>query len=371
MTQWYDDPEQIRLKLTDLAGLREVVEARREAGGERLKPLVFLGRLTSDQCGQLWANEEGLLPPEVQAAVPSVCAQDAFFKLVEEKGKPPEFGNWWRGYSSHGSYSLPTSTRRCARCGKGWDISNCWDVYEDQDFADFPLDEFVGKTLAEVEIAIADLPEAAYLLAARGDTITVRPAGVPPHESLYRHEGSMIIGPTLTEHEAWEANIREVGRDYVVQPGDVLHPFRYQSYHGACYRELMRERREQELAETIEGFKAMLEEAGFTEVSVSLAPPPQHLVEELKEEYEDEPEPVTPERIGQEMPYFAVVTAQGNLGIMVAGEGIPVLDLKTTGVSLRALRLQEAAHIQGEPSLIGFDEHVLSKLCLVMERKKK
>lgn len=337
MSQWYNDPQQVAAKLTNLAGIQEVLTARWEAGferHERLTELVLLGRLYVDQLGQMMAFTGGLLPPEMYAQVPPVCTWEEFRHLVEEKGAPPKDGGWWRAWSTSASYALPTATRPCPICGQGWNLTNFWDVHTDQDFADLPLGEFVGKTIHDVGDAIADRPEASYHLAIGGEngTVTIRPAGVPPAESLYREEGTMIHGPSLEEHEAWVAKHKEVPLDYVVQPedsGGVLTVFRYQSYHRVCHKELCEQEQQAQLQAMREDLVQILEKVGFSDVVVEPSLPPQKLLDELKEEY-DEDEKMIPEAMAREMPYFAVSTSEGKFGVMIGGDNIPWIDFFST-----------------------------------------
>lgn len=371
--RWYDDPAQIAPKLMDLRGLREVVEVREKARCcEPISDLVFFGHFESNRCG-LFAFKEGILPPEVQAQVSPVCTTEEFLRLVQEKGSMPEDGAWHRGTgSSRGSYSIPTPVRRCPRCGKGWDMTNFWDVYEDQDFHDYPLDAFVGKTLAETETIIDDQPEASYCpIGSHDERMSIRPAGVPDYGTLFRREGSMVQSPTFEENEAWRTRLREVGHGYVVQQGDALRVFRYQSYHGACYQELCRGMRERELTDVAADLAAMLEDAGFTDARVTLSLPPQHILEELADEFDEDEGPATSESLGEEMPYFTASTAQGNLGFLIAGEGILAIDLKAAGVKIEEFRLHSADAAPPGCSLIGCDDSALRQLCILMDRKCK
>ena len=169
-TPWYNDPLAIEQRVTGLKEIADLIRERHEAGErqERLTQLVLRGALDLDERGHLDVFESALLPPALRKLVPVVCTHDAFIALVEEQGKPPQDGGWWRGWSHYGSFMLPSIVRRCARCGKGWSIENFWDVFVNMDTPELPLGEYVGKTLAQVRPIIADRPDGVFPIAFPG-----------------------------------------------------------------------------------------------------------------------------------------------------------------------------------------------------------
>lgn len=338
---WYDDPPQIAAKLTDLEGLRTVLDERAMAGqsthsdgrGEQLQHLVLLGKIATDERGEVFALERNVLPPDVHTRLHRVCTFDAFDALVKRQGTAPATGEYRRGRGWKRSYRPPTVKRRCPICGQGWTLDNCEDVVAVDDSCVYPLGAFVGMTMEAVVVIIADLPEGHFQFGfgPPGGTICISPIGHPSHDSLYRTEGSAIIGPSIDESREWQAKLRYVDLSHVVQPDDgTTGVFRYRSYHGVCYEKVVAKRLEEEHREMMLELQTMLERSGFTHISITEDLLPPDLMEKMKEADEGN---VSPEYFPVLVPYFEVRTAEGKFGVLVLVEAaMYLLDLTLTGL---------------------------------------
>lgn len=332
---WYNNPVEISAKLTNLKGLSDVIAARRNHGGTLMDDLVLLGRVFSDSHGNFHALEKDLLPANILKAVPQVWLWQEFENLVRVKGNVPENGGWFRSsVRAHDSYQLPTQTRLCPLCGQGWTIDNCEDVHADMDTWHVPLAPYVGMTMEAAGKIIADLPEAhcQFGFGPPRGTICISPVGHPSHDSLYRTEGSAIIGPSIEASREWEAKLRYVDLSHVVQPDDgSAGVFRYRSYHGACYEKLKLQQANAKIEELRKGLLQMLDDAGFTDITVERGIVPRYILEQFCGE--EELQRVSDTQI-REIPYFAVTTKEGPCSIFAGPDEMPYLDLRATGLQL-------------------------------------
>ena len=116
---WYDNAEGIENRIRDLAGLRQVLEARSKARAAddtlRLKEWVILGRFWIDQFAQCWLFTEG------------APADDR--SLRDLRDVMPAHEATRDRYTSATPFRPPGSDDRCERCGRGWTIRNAHDVY--------------------------------------------------------------------------------------------------------------------------------------------------------------------------------------------------------------------------------------------------
>ena len=355
-TPWYDDVYQLNERIHTLDDLKAACEARQENWRQCTTEVVFLGRIHGGGKGhsQMVDLLNKVLPDTV--TVPKVMTWDTFKALLEQYNIPLNACWDWemKEQLTEEHYQVPSSHIRCPICGHGWTLDNCTDVHIRMDHVDMPLNEYVGKTLKEIQdILQHQRPEAVYWLGFDSDNKTdVRHPGGPSGDPDY-------FTPEEDEEEQkyWE----RVELSYVIQEDDRICPFRYQFYHSNCIRSVLQQEYQQSLQEYQHSLAEMLRQVGFNNVQVNSTLPPSHVVEALREEYDEEEGELTAEKIAVELPYFLATTDVGTIGFLRGGEGIPAIDLVTTGVTLQELNVP--GWEQAPPNLsfvpIGFDDTLL------------
>ncbi len=352
----YDTREGIASKLTSYADLYALFRARHAAHydrGERLQEFVILGRFFTDPCGNWWTMRfEKPLPPAAAASLPSVMTRDEFHDALRRL--VPDAMNYSAGTSTGPLGALPPPQMTCARCGQaGWTLENCHEFEAEDDQAEIPLDPYVGKTLAEVEVALQSRTDGIYSL----------------HASVRNDRWINPDGRLGREH-GWRSDQDDddpISMDHVVAPGDETSAFVIHFYHAACHAQI------EDVRETVKrdligaGLSEMMLAAGFTGVRIEMTKTPAHLLEWAGSE---DPDDFDPEALEAECAYYRVTTDQGSLGVWKAA--YLTIDLTGTGIELKDIAPEMADAPDGFPPILGLDGEpaVLLKLWQLMVKRQ-
>ena len=129
--KWYDTEEGVKNSCASLEEFNKLMDARRKAGYERHERLkefhVLDGKYMLDTCG-------------------NTC------KRIDKNSFDLT------------SPGVPSPNLKCHHCGKGWTIENIDDTVVWHDFEAISLDDFVGKTLADVKKHYYSLDNAKYYM---------------------------------------------------------------------------------------------------------------------------------------------------------------------------------------------------------------
>jgi hypothetical protein len=229
---WYDTKEGIENSIKTFDGFMELKRARHEAGyqrRERMSEWLVLGRYQFDTCGNcMWATENP--PKDEMPYIPDVMTTQEAWDYIKRFGKS-------KRSVSFSLSSLPKPHILCPFCGHGWTINNCHDSIGREHDQDIPLDEYIGKTLAEVEEVFKKRTDGIYWIhpeiAIRNDRfIDLTPEYPDPKDE---YEKSVV-----KNKRGWVGSRQGIDGKYVIQPGDIA-GFRINTfYHGTCNRnELM------------------------------------------------------------------------------------------------------------------------------------
>jgi hypothetical protein len=126
---WYDDQKEMeeRLRTKGLDGLREIAQARREAGygrGDRMTEWCLLGTFFMDTVGNFSPITEGA-PVDV-CAVQGQAAPDPVLPASKMREVTTDWVVTFRP-------CLPPAGAVCERCGEGWDFDNVRDFFSGRD----------------------------------------------------------------------------------------------------------------------------------------------------------------------------------------------------------------------------------------------
>jgi len=239
---WYDTKEGIAKRMDSLEGLLEVVDERHTAGyvrGERMNEFFLLGNLYLDTCGNC-----GKVNPKMTSEKPAVMTRDDFYASKEE--------NEGDTISMNGG-NLPLPGLKCAHCGKTWDLSDCLDTVVRHETKTFPLAEFIGRTLFEVQIAYGEKDDAVYrmqpdILIRNDKNIDLSPKYPEPEDDWQKK--------IVKNERGWLSEKDGVDGDYVIDEGDEGFFNVWTYFHKRCNEQDKNEKME-------ERFKEIFLAAGF------------------------------------------------------------------------------------------------------------
>lgn len=239
----YDTKEGIAqaIAASGLAGLRAVMEARREDHHEQLTPFVVLGRFYLRAKGRVAQVLHSHMEINDRASAPSVMTMEeweTFWRPIAARNpqldpnpfsvSSPTFEDELFGFS------IPPSHVTCKRCGRGWTHENCDDIErereDDRDARLFSLAPYIGKTLREAGrdlIARQFDGEPMLICMVHNDRWVDTSI---PQEQRHGHQ-------TGWRNANWSSDPK-ITWDYVVQPGDssiVLAIYHF--YHCHCFAE--------------------------------------------------------------------------------------------------------------------------------------
>jgi hypothetical protein len=224
LRQRYDSREGIAEMIRTLAGLNELSRLRQEAGysrGDRLSEFVILGRWMLDTCGNMSKILGEFIPKEKFPDIPDVMTRDEFWTFLRRKVRRDV------SISSTPEGFVPPVRITCAECGRPWSIKNAHDLVARRESPIFPLDDFVGMTLAEVRSFLESRTDAVWWLRI---------------EKPIRHDRFIDLTPhpkyeTLKINErGWAGKNEGITDEYVIQGGDESAPDVWRCFHSVCNR---------------------------------------------------------------------------------------------------------------------------------------
>ncbi|MFH0852310.1 MAG: hypothetical protein V1845_01765 [bacterium] len=235
---WFNDAEEIRKHLGNLADFKKLVDARVKNAeqGENNNPFVIFGRFLLDRGKD--KPIQFYRPPIVERfpAIRDVVT----VAEVEEAFRPRTI--FFQNFSTS-EYFIPDSVNVCEACGLGWNIKNCHDLKHVETRLDpIELIEWIGRKFGDVK---------AHFLVPRGSMIR-----------LLRRQGwrqgwmyNLQWNPTK---DVKDVDVKP-GDDYVVKQGDRLCLEVYSLFHENCFRSHMMKKRTEEV-------RALFPAAGFGEL---------------------------------------------------------------------------------------------------------
>ncbi|MBI2483543.1 hypothetical protein HYV74_05210 [Candidatus Uhrbacteria bacterium] len=392
----YDTKEGIAAHAGTIAGLHELMAARlqfkldgiraddahpdRSARRDRepdLHTFIVHGRFVCNSDGHTTHLRHHLLTDLERNTAPTVMTSDEFRAFATAavarnhldsphalfagiEGLPP-------------AIPVPPPQVRCPRCAQAdWSITESHAIVGEVQFEQIPGDEFVGKTLHEVQQALAQRTDGVWelQLQVRND----RWANLRiPKEMRYGAEA-----------EGWRTERDDetpITWTHIVQVGDTLmaHVDRY--FHAACAAVREREQqRAQHEAEDAE-YAKLLEQAGFEDVRITHIPTPEHFVNGFLRPMLQQMDPEAPidavlAEVTASKPYRRVYTAQGTFGI--ATLEYPMIDLRGTGITAADLSPQWFAGFADDQKtaeifreIAPIDDGVLPKLFRLLRQQQK
>ena len=136
-----------------------------------LETFYILGRFElSHSCNVIWKLNRHLFTDELVKSLPTVMTGEQFGGLMERlrQEMPETFGKALgisEGVGSNDTnFPFPPPHMTCARCGEGWNLSNCHDCDTEMQFLRLKLDGYVGKTLKHVQEDLDRRPDAQHAL---------------------------------------------------------------------------------------------------------------------------------------------------------------------------------------------------------------
>lgn len=159
---WYDTKEGVARSLGSLGELNQMLAKRRAAvkiGAVDLNEFLILGRFYLDAQGNC-GKACDFVPKEQMPEIPDVLYKDEFWDYVKENAPAGE--NTWISFSLESG--IPGKGILCPCCGQGWEVANCHDTVCYSELLALPLDEFVGKTFAQLKAAYLQRTDALYYL---------------------------------------------------------------------------------------------------------------------------------------------------------------------------------------------------------------
>lgn len=365
----YDTKEGIEsmLMLGSYEDFYAVMRKRYEVGNseskdrERLNIFYVLGRFVTDEFGQCGKLNRKILTKEIYSALPPVLTTVEFFqelgKLLDSPADTKAFDLYEGVEGVALGFPLPPPHVLCSRCSKGWTFENCQDVDARGNFVNLPLGEFAGKILREAEAALNQRTDGAYEMhfAVRND----------------RWKNSDIT-QRLSRQEGWRSESdadHPITYDYVIHPGDEVQFTKYTYYHGECFLEFSSDEQKIELQEKMAELAVLFTACGFNGVKVMKGIFPHRFVLEAKEDGVDL-------SLDQDLLlWFEVETVEGEFGVGILGEFPPMMDLRGTGASMKALfgvmnpYEGTTGALKGMISLLN--EDVIKKVRDLMANRKK
>lgn len=254
--QAYDTKEGIQRLITTLDGLNRLVEARRKAGyqdGERMNTFYILGRWSTDACGNFGKISGEFVPKEHFPEIPDVLEPEEFFDYLQSQGYDKEeiFINVAIAKSD-----VPPVGLLCPVCRKSWTIENCHDTVVVHDTEVFPLAEFEGRQLWEVQRAYANRDDATYRMQ---NDIMIR------NDRFIDLRSDPNFDTLKVNERGWVKKSDGITGDYVIQSGDEAFFNVWKFFHKTCSGIKVANDEE-------EHFRDVFTRAGFNEVTIEAIP---------------------------------------------------------------------------------------------------
>ena len=251
MNRWYDNQQEMELAVKSLDKFLALIRARYEAGynrNERLEQWIVLGRYFLDTCGNcMVAKKEA--PKDELPYMPDVMQNEEAWKYIKRfsKDKDPMIS------FSMGD-DLPETHTVCPVCKQGWTINTVADIVKHSGNKEFPLEEYVGKTLADVKEIFKQRTDGVYFMHSeiilRNDRFIDNSPRYPEPKDEY--EKKLVKNP-----HGWMGKDEGITGDYIIQPGDHGYFCIWTYYHKACNRKNLATKEEHQFSEVFEkaGFK--------------------------------------------------------------------------------------------------------------------
>jgi len=250
---WYDTKDGISRSIGSLESLLHLVYERHNAGyvrDERLNEFYLFGRFNLDCVGNC-SKANSVIPKEIVPEIPDVLTREEFWDIMKEHEKDDipmlSFSMSFNGILGE----LPLSGLKCKRCGRTWDIHNCFDTVIRESTEDFSLADFVGQTLGSVKIAFAQRDNAIYQVKTEirnNRFINLSPMYPNPEDDWQKSE-------VINKH-GWVGEKDGITDNYIIQPGDDGCSTVWTFFHHACNKADLREEKRKK-------FRQIFELAGF------------------------------------------------------------------------------------------------------------
>jgi hypothetical protein len=227
---WYDTKEGIAKAITSLEGLNNLASERHTAGYDRDEHLnqfyILNGRYFTDACGNL-CTVFGVPSSILPSSIPPVLTQEEFFKFLEEQaGKNHSLCHTLDGGN------LPRTDLLCSHCRKGWDISNCHDVFIVRETRVISLADFVGKTLGEVKLTHTERVDAIYFMQPDILIRNDRFIDLSPKYPNPEHDWQKKF---VKNERGWVSERDGIDDSYVIQEGDEGYFNVWSYFHSDCH----------------------------------------------------------------------------------------------------------------------------------------
>jgi hypothetical protein len=248
-TQSFDTKQGISAALSSLSDFHEVLRKRRDARERdvRLNEHVVLGRFRLDTFGQVWFPNK-VAADLIASSIPSVVSSKEYTTLLERAAR--ESGvEYCESWGMGGSNIIAPAGVSCAVCGREWSIQDCHDCVYESECVTVPVEEFIGKPVAELCAHLAERRDVEYF---------------PDMNHGLRNDRFIDLSKEtfggsshFPKNELGWVALKDVGGDqYVIQSGDDISIERLRYYHRACKAGVLRE--------TVESrFRGVFHDAGF------------------------------------------------------------------------------------------------------------
>jgi hypothetical protein len=248
----YDTVRGIEASLSSLQAFTLLTEERHKAGyrrKERLNEFFVMGRYLMDTCGNT-GKLSGWIPKEHLPDLPDVISRDAFWAYV--KAHVP--AGVYTPVTSNMTSDLPSDGVRCPICKKEWTLENCHDTVVVHTTETFPLSDFVGGTLAQVQAAYAGKTDAHYMMQ---NDILIRSDRFVDLSPKYPEADEDWKRGMVKNERGWVSSKEGIDGGYVIKSGDEGYFNVWRYYHQACNRLALASNEEK-------SFREIFSSAGFT-----------------------------------------------------------------------------------------------------------
>jgi hypothetical protein len=254
---WYELEDYIKIAIQSLEGLHCLINERYSAGyrrKERLREFYVLGFLSLDTCGNclklsnLTAFDFTKLPP--------VLTREAYWEELQKlTGDKPMLSFGYNGGE------IPGPGLKCAYCGKGWTIDNCCDTTTKHREMVIPGNDYVGKTLAEVDDILSYHNNGVFRLDRSFPIRNDKYIDLSPRWPDEKEEWAKKV---FKNEKGWlgDGSGHKLGNDFQISEGDDISINVWEMYHRACNEERLSN------LET-EKFTEVFQKAGFQKYNLT------------------------------------------------------------------------------------------------------